>query len=74
MMRVQMQVRYFETMYPGNEVCFETRKQSGHLVWVDSFERDNTFMQVGGDCAWWLMHYADVEARMEHGEGLGGLA
>ena len=28
-------------------------------------------MQVGDDCAWWLMHYAEVEARMEHGEGLG---
>ena len=36
-----------------------------------AFERENTFTQAGDDCAWWVMHYAEVEARMEHGEGLG---
>ena len=43
------------------------------LSWIGegSFEREDTFRQVGDDCAWWLMHYAEVEARMEHGEGLG---
>ena len=36
-----------------------------------SAERCNTFRQSGDDCVWWVLHYAEVEARMEHGEGLG---
>ena len=36
-----------------------------------SVERCNTFRQSGDDCVWWVLHYAEVEARMEHGEGLG---
>ena len=38
---------------------------------MNSFERENTFKQTGDDCAYWVMHYAEVEARMAHGEGLG---
>ena len=36
-----------------------------------SVERCNTFRQSGDDCVWWVFHYAEVEARVEHGEGLG---
>ena len=34
-------------------------------------KRCNTFRQSGDDCVWWVLHYVEVEARMEHGEGLG---
>ena len=36
-----------------------------------SAERYNTFRQSGDDCVWWVLHYAENEARMRHGEGLG---
>ena len=64
-------MRYFETLNLADEVCLIRADKVLKWIGVDSFERENTFMQVGDDCAWWLMHYAEVEARMEHGEGLG---
>ena len=67
-----MELRYFETVYPANEECLRRADKVRSWIGVESLpERDNTFMQVGDDCAWWLMHYAEVEARMAHGEGLG---
>ena len=34
-------------------------------------ERTNIFRQSGDDCTWWVLHYAEVEAREHHGEGQG---
>ena len=51
---------------------FEPCQKLLSLCGVESpAERSNIFRQTGDDCVWWVLHYAEVEARMEHGEGLG---
>ena len=65
-------VRYFDGMNTPNEVCL--RRANQLLEWLGvkaRAERTNTFRQVGEDCVWWVIHYAEVEAREEHSEGLG---
>ena len=67
-----LKVRYFETLDKANEVCLKRANKLLHCCGVEaSAERCNTFRQSGGDCVWWVLHYAEVEARLEHGEGLG---
>ena len=67
-----MKLRYFDTVYPVNEECLaradKVRSWTGASMPDD---KENIFMQAGDDCAYWVMHYAEVEARMAHGEGLG---
>ena len=70
-----LKVRYFESLDKANEVCLSRAKKLLQCCGVEALlERCNTFRQSGDDCVWWVFHYAEVEARMEHGEGLGGLA
>ena len=67
-----MSVRYFETMDKVNEVCL--RRANQLLDWFGvkaRAERTNIFRQNGEDCVWWVCHYAEVEAREAHSEGLG---
>ena len=67
-----LKVRYFETLDTANEVCLSRANKLLHLCGVDaSAERCNTFRQSGDDCTWWVLHYAEVEARLQHDEGLG---
>ena len=67
-----MKVCYFETLDEANEVCLSRANKLLSWFGVEaSVERCNTFRQSGDDCVWWVLHYAEVEAGMEHGEGLG---
>ena len=69
-----LKVRYFETLETANEVCLS---RANNIIQacgvVEPPERSNTFRQSGDECTWWVLHYAEVEARMHHDEGLGGL-
>ena len=68
----EVSVRYFDALDIVNEVC--VRRANQLLIWLGveaRAERTNTFRQVGEDCVWWVLHYAEVEARAEHAEGLG---
>ena len=65
-------MRYFETLDTANEVCLRRAKKLMTLCGVrGEAERCNTFRQSGDDCTWWVLHYAEVEAREHHGEGQG---
>ena len=67
-----MKLRYFDTVYPMNETCLvraDKVRSWAEASWPE--DKENIFMQAGDDCAYWVMHYAEVEARMAHGEGLG---
>ena len=66
-------VRYFETLDAMNEVCEARANKLLQICEVQESvsRRCNCFKQAGNDCVWWVLHYAEVEARMEHGEGLG---
>ena len=68
----EVSVRYFDTMDKVNEVCVSRANQLLDCFGVDArAERTNTFRQAGEDCAWWVLHYAEVEARKAHFEFLG---
>ena len=68
----EVSVRYFDGMNEVNEVCMGRAKQLLERIGVEAeVERTNTFRQVADDCGWWVCHYAEVEAREAHGEGLG---
>ena len=68
----EVSVRYYETLDEVNEVCMGRAKQLLERIGVEAeVERTNTFRQVADDCVWWVCHYAEVEAREAHGEGLG---
>ena len=56
-----------------NEVCEARANKLLQICEVQESvsRRCNCFKQAGNDCVWWVLHYAEVEARMEHGEGLG---
>ena len=71
MMIAPLKVRYVETLDKATEVCLSRATKVLSWFGVDHFEREDTFRQCGDDCVWWVLHYAEVEARMEHGEGLG---
>ena len=67
-----LKVRYFETLDTANEACLSRANKLLKLCGVEaSAERCNAFRQSGDDSAWWVLHYAEVEARQHHGEGLG---
>ena len=68
----EVSVRYYETLDKVNEVCMSRAKQLLEFFGVEAeVERTNTFRQVADDCVWWVCHYAEVEAREAHCEGLG---
>ena len=72
-MRAQSKIRYFETLNAPNEVCeacANTLLQNCGVSECVS-KPTNCFRQTGNDCVWWVLHYVEVEARMEHGEGQG---
>ena len=74
-MRAPLKMRYLETLDKANEVCLRRANKLPHCCGVEaSAERCNTFMQSGDDCVWRVLHYAEVEARVEHVEGLGCLS
>ena len=65
-------MRYYDTLNTPNEVCLSNaRKLLGWLEVDKPVERTNIFRQVGDECVWWVLHYAEVEARESHSEGLG---
>ena len=65
-------MRYFDTLDTANKVCLSRANKLLRCCGVDAeAERCNTFRQSGDDCVWWVFHYAEVEARMQHGEGGG---
>ena len=65
-------VRYFDTLDTANEVCLSRANKLLRMCEVDAkVERTNIFRQSGDDCTWWVLHYAEVEARLQHDEGLG---
>ena len=68
-----MSIRYFETMNKPNEVCSARANTLLKICGVSECvsEPTNLFRQTGNDCTWWVLHYAEVEARAEHGEGEG---
>ena len=68
-------VRYFETLDTMNEVCEARANKLLQICEVQESvsRRRNVSKQAGNDCVWWVLHYVEVEARMGHGEGLGGL-
>ena len=66
-----LKVRYFETLDTPNEVCLSRANRLLQCFGVEaSAQRCNIFRQSGGDCTWWVLHYAEVEARLQHDEGL----
>ena len=68
----EVSVRYFDTMNTMNEICLSRANQLLDWFGVEArAERTNTFRQAGEDCAWWVLHYAEVEARDAHSEGPG---
>ena len=67
-----LQVRYFETLNEANEVCVRRAHQLLRIIGEHAeVERTNAFRQSADDCGWWVLHYAEVEARLHHDEGLG---
>ena len=67
-----LKVRYFETLDTANEVCLSRANKLLEICGLDAVaERCNTFRQSGDDCTWWVLHYVEVEARLQHDEGLG---
>ena len=68
----EVSVRYYDTLDKVNAVCMRRAKKLLKFFGVEALvERTNTFRQVGDECVWWVIHYAEVEAREAHGEGLG---
>ena len=68
----EVSVRYYETLDKMNEVCMSRAKLLLEFFGIEAeVERTNTFRQVADDCVWWVCHYAEVEAREAHCEGLG---
>ena len=67
-----VKVRYFETLDTANEVCLSRANKLLKICGLDAkAERCNTFRQSGDDCTWWVLHYAELEARLQHSEGGG---
>ena len=65
-------MRYYDTLSTPNEVCLSNaRKLLGWLEVDKPVERTGFFRQVGDECAWWVLHYAEVEARESDNESLG---
>ena len=68
----EVSVRYFDTLDSVNKVCVSRANQLLDCFGIEArAERTNIFRQVGDDCGWWVLHYAEVEARNAEGEGLG---
>ena len=67
-----LKVRYFETLDTPNDVCLLRASKLLKICGLDpKVERTNIFRQSGDDCTWRVLHYVEVEARLQHDEGLG---
>ena len=64
-----IKVKYFETLNEPNEECLRRAKTLLDMLAVKAeVEISNCFRQCGDDCTWWVLHYCELEARLQHGE------
>ena len=64
-----IKVKYFETLNEPNQECLRRANTLLAMLSVKAeVEISNCFRQCGDDCTWWVLHYCELEARLQHGE------
>ena len=63
-------VRYYETLDEPNEICAQRARWLLEALGRDiELARTNAFKQSADHCAWWLLHYLELEVRHLDGQG-----